>query len=152
MKKAGISFEGLSRLRVRVFAIKGGVNEDFIKGLMYIKRDIEGTDLSILTLIEPPENLDVKSLGKEVYEIGRDYLVDIKSAFELTGRELTDLRSRLKDLEREYEEFVKEFNEVSTYGVDGISKVGGDVVTIAGYVKESLSSKFDDLLRHYSVS
>lgn len=146
MKKAGISFEGLSRLRVRVFAIKGGVNEDFIKGLMYIKRDIEGTDLSILTLIESPENLDVKSLGKEVYEIGRDYLVDIKSAFELTGRELTDLRSRLKDLEREYEEFVKEFNEVSTYGVDGISKVGGDVVTIAGYVKESLSSKFDDLL------
>ncbi|WP_243678286.1 V-type ATPase 116kDa subunit family protein [Vulcanisaeta distributa] len=146
MKKAGISFEGLSRLRIRVFAIKGGVNEDFIKGLMYIKRDIEGTDLSILTLIEPPEDLDVKSLGKEVYEIGRDYLVDIKSAFELTGRELTDLRSRLKDLEREYEEFVKEFNEVSTYGVDGISKVSGDVVTIAGYVKESLSSKFDDLL------
>ncbi|ADN50277.1 V-type ATPase 116kDa subunit family protein [Vulcanisaeta distributa] len=145
-KKAGISFEGLSRLRIRVFAVRGGVNEDYIKGLMYIKRDVEGTDLSILTLIEPPESLDVKSLGKEVYEISRDYLADIKSAFDLTGRELTDLRSRLKDLEKEYEEFVKEFNEVSTYGVDGINKVSGDVVTIAGYVKESLSSKFDDLL------
>ncbi|WP_252900395.1 V-type ATPase 116kDa subunit family protein [Vulcanisaeta sp. JCM 14467] len=85
-------------------------------------------------------------MGKEVYEISRDYLIDIKSAFELTGRELVDLRTRLKDLEREYEDFVKEFNEVSTYGVNGINKVSGDVVTIAGYVKESLSSKFDDLL------
>lgn len=146
MKKAGISLEGLSRLRIRVFAVRGGVNEDYIKGFMYIKRDIENTDLSILTLIEPPENLDVRSLGKEVYEISKDYLIDIKSAFELTGRELTDLRSRLKDLEREYEEFVREFNEVSTYGVDGIDKVGSDIVTIAGYVKESLSSRFDDLL------
>ncbi|MGC9179441.1 MAG: V-type ATPase 116kDa subunit family protein [Vulcanisaeta sp.] len=146
MKKTGISFEGLSRLRIRVFMIRGGVNEDTIKGLMYIKRDVEGTDLSILTLVEPPEGLDVRSLGKEVYEISRDYLTNIKSAYELTGRELTDLRSRLKDLEKEYEEFVKEFNEVSTYGVEGINKVSGDVITIAGYVKESLSSKFDILL------
>ncbi len=63
MKKAGISFEGLSRLRIRVFAIRGGgVNEDYVKGFMYIRRDVEGTDLSILTLIESPEGLDVRSL------------------------------------------------------------------------------------------
>ncbi len=146
MKRVGISLEGLSKLRVRVFVVKGGVYEDGIKGLMYIKRDIEGTDLSLLMLVEPPDGLDAKSLGREVYEVGRDYLVDVKSAFELTGRELTDLRARLKDLEREYEEFVKEFNEVSTYGIDGINKVSGDVVTISGYIKEGLSSKFDDLL------
>ncbi|MGC9152327.1 MAG: V-type ATPase 116kDa subunit family protein [Vulcanisaeta sp.] len=146
MNKAGISLSGFSRLRSRVFVVRGGVNEDAIKGLMYIKRDIEGTDLSIITLVEPPENLDVSSLGKEVYEIGQDYLANIKSAYELTGRELVDLRSRLKDLEREYENFVKEFNEVSTYGVEGIDKVSGDVVTIAGYVKEELSGKFDDSL------
>ncbi len=146
MKRNGITLEGLSRLRTRVFAIRGGVNEEAIKGLMYTKWGVEGTDLSILMLVEPPENLGVSLLGKEVYEVNRDYLVNVKSAYDLTGRELVDLRSRLRDLEKEHEEFVKEYNEVSTYGVEGINKVSGDVVTIAGYVKEVLSGKFDALL------
>ncbi|WP_243679508.1 V-type ATPase 116kDa subunit family protein [Vulcanisaeta souniana] len=135
-------------MRTRVFAIRGGgVNEEAIKGgFMYTKWDVEGTDVSILMIVEPPENLDASLLGKEVYEVNRDYLMNVKSAYDLTGRELADLRSRLRELEKEQEEFVKEYNEVSTYGVEGINRVGGDVVTIAGYVKEGLSSRFDALL------
>jgi len=145
MVKTGLELGGLSRLKSRVFVIRG-INETAVRGLMYVRRDIEGTDLSILALIEPPSNLDKSTLGGEVYEISQDYLVNVKSAYELTGRELVDLRARLRDLEKEYEEFIKDFNEVSTYGIEGIDKVSGDVVTIAGYVKESLSEKFDDML------
>ncbi|MCG2894799.1 MAG: ATPase, partial [Vulcanisaeta sp.] len=145
MVKTGLELGGLSRLRSRVFVVRG-VNESVTRGLMHIRRDVEGTDLSIIALIEPPSDFDKSSLGREVYEISQDYIANAKSAYELTGRELTDLRARLRELEKEYEDFVREFNEVSAYGVEGIDKVSGDVVTIAGYVKEDLSGKFDDML------
>ncbi|MFB6470904.1 MAG: V-type ATPase 116kDa subunit family protein [Vulcanisaeta sp. AZ3] len=146
MNKAGIAPGGLSRLRSRVFVIKGGVNEGVIKSLMYVRRDVEGTDLSILILVEPPNDLDIKSIGKEVHEINPEYLTDLKASYELTDRELTDLKARLKDMERDYEDFIKDFNEVSAYGIKDIDKVSGDVATIAGYVKEELSKEFDGLL------
>jgi V/A-type H+-transporting ATPase subunit I len=145
MVKTGLELGGLSRLRSRVFVVRG-VNESVTGGLMHIRRDVEGTDLSIIALIEPPSDFDKSSLGREVYEISQDYIANAKSAYELTGRELVDLRARLRELEKEYEDFVREFNEVSAYGVEGIDKVSGDVVTIAGYVKEDLSGKFDDML------
>ncbi|WP_069808268.1 V-type ATPase 116kDa subunit family protein [Vulcanisaeta thermophila] len=146
MVKNNIAVGELTRLSRRVLVVRGKLNEGALGGLMYIKHDIEDTNKSIIILIEPPSNLNIKELGDEVYEISPEYLSNVKSAYELVSRELTDLRGRLSDVKREYEEFIKEFNEVSSFGIDNIDKAGEDTVTIAGYVKESLSGKFDELL------
>ncbi len=134
-------------IRYRAFVVRGLNTAELMK-YTYFKHDI-GDGWTFVIILEPPPTLEPQSLGSEVYEVKPEYLTNVQTALNLVTRELNDILSRLRDLEREYEHFIKEFNEVSAYGIEGVGKVSGEVVTIAGYVKEAFASRFDELLSKF---
>jgi len=142
LRRMGLRGPEVLRLRSRVFVVKG---EPKISLGAHVSQDI-GNGYSLLIIFDAPRELEPESLGDEVVEIGSDYLSDVEASLSLLNRELNNLRSRLGDARREYDEVVRDFNEVSSFGIEGMSNAGDDTVTIAGYVREDLVANFEDEL------
>ncbi len=136
MVKRKIEKIEVATLKVRVFAVKGTLRTDVLSKYPNIVEDA-GEGVKIVMIFEAPPELspqDIISSGICV-EIPREYLQDLKSALNVIAREREELKNRIRDLERELDNFVKQFNKVSVYGIENLEKAGPDTVTVIAQLR-----------------
>jgi len=126
----------VATLRVKIFAVRGVVKSEILSKYPNVVEHV-GEGVNIVMLFEAPPELSARDIVSEgiAVEIPREYLHDIKSALTLVAREREELKGRIRDLERELDTFIKEFNKVSVYGIENIDKTGPDTVTIIAQLR-----------------
>ncbi len=134
-------------IKVRLVAARGKLNRDILAKVPHMLEQL-GPEIYLIMLMEVPPEFDVRSLVTEgiAVEIPRSYLENIPAAVTVVSREISELKSRIRELESELNTFIREFNKVSAYGIENIEKAGPDTVTVVAQVRAKDAPEFERVL------
>ena len=134
----------VATIRAKLVVVKGKLNSELLTKLPHVVEKV-GPDIYLVMLMEPPPDLDVRNLAAEgvAVEIPSTYLENIPSALNVAARERNELIARIRELERELDTFIREFNKVSAYGIENLDKAGPDTVTVIAQLRAKDAPEFE---------